>query len=55
MWCFLVGMIILFGVLTIFLHEIVFIVATSIIGGYCMIRAISFVAGDYPNEFTIVK
>jgi len=49
----LVGAVIIFGVITVIFNEALFIFTTSIIGAYCMVRGVSFVAGSYPNEFTI--
>jgi len=41
------------GFLTVVISEHVTIWITSFIGGYAIIRAISILAGDYPNEFTL--
>jgi hypothetical protein len=53
-WLFNVGLAIIFGVLSLFLYDYLMIISTAIIGSYGFIRGISFFAGKYPNEFTLV-
>lgn len=41
-------------ILSFFLSKIIFIFSTSLIGSYLTIRGISFFAGGFPSEFTIM-
>lgn len=41
-------------ILSFFLSKIIFIFSTSLIGAYATIRGISFFAGGFPSEFTVI-
>ena len=44
-----------FGLLALFFKKSLVIIATSFIGAYCSIRALSWYLGAFPNEFLIAK
>eukprot|EP00343_Euplotes_focardii_P000880 CAMPEP_0205798960 /NCGR_PEP_ID=MMETSP0205-20121125/65_1 /ASSEMBLY_ACC=CAM_ASM_000278 /TAXON_ID=36767 /ORGANISM="Euplotes focardii, Strain TN1" /LENGTH=368 /DNA_ID=CAMNT_0053059463 /DNA_START=150 /DNA_END=1256 /DNA_ORIENTATION=- len=41
------------GVLSFFWYNYIVIICTSILGSYLFVRGLAFIAGGYPNEFTI--
>lgn len=51
---FIIGCIIALIVVAFFLKDVIIIFATSFIGAYTLIRGISFFAGGFPNEFTVM-
>jgi len=53
-WCFIIGMGLVFSIVSFFIFEHACIIATSFIGAYMFVRGISMYAGGYPNEFTLI-
>jgi len=53
-WCFIIGMGLVFSIISFFVFEHACILATAFVGSYCVIRGISLYAGHYPNEFTLI-
>ncbi len=51
---FIVVCIVVLVLLTFILHKLIFIFSTSLIGAYATIRGVSFFAGGFPSEFTIM-
>jgi hypothetical protein len=54
-WGVTIGVALVFGVLTVFLFDHIFIQATAILGAFLFTYGIGLVAGHYPNPFTIVE
>lgn len=55
LWCFAVGLGLLYGVMIFYFAEHIMIHATAMIGSFLAIFAIGLVAGHYANPFTIVE
>jgi Domain of unknown function (DUF4203) len=55
LWCFTVGMGLLYGVLIFFWADHILIHATAMIGSFLAMFGIGLVAGHYQNPFTIVE
>jgi hypothetical protein len=53
-WLTVFTSVILFGILAYFFYENVMIIATAFIGGYGIMRGISFMAGGFPEEKQII-
>ena len=54
LWCFTIGLGLLYGCMIFFFFDHILIHATAIIGSYLAIYGIGLVAGHYANPFTIV-
>jgi hypothetical protein len=55
LWCFAVGLGILYAVLLLFFFDHILIHATAMIGSFTFIFGIGLVAGHYTNPFNIAK
>lgn len=53
LWCFTVGMGLLYGGMIFFFFDQVLILATSLLGSFLTVYGIGMVAGRYTNPFTL--
>jgi len=54
-WILLVAFALIFAGLSFVLYDHALIISTALVGSYAFVRGISFYAGRYPNEFTIIN
>jgi len=55
LWIMIVVFGVVLGVLSFLWFDYIVIITTSILGSYMLIRGLSFLAGGYPNEFTVYE
>ena len=54
-WLIVVGLALLFAIVSWFIEEYVIMFVTAFIGSYSFVRGISFYAGGFPNEMELHK